>query len=188
MNMLRILGGLLLAGSLLAIPAHSDTPYIPPENTSFGASYVPVEVPILAPPVAFKTEDGQDTGLIEMRGQVLLVNFWATWCPPCIGEMPIFDQLTADYGADGFKVVALSQDIDPSVIRPFYERIGLKNIDVYHDEGRIFAAVMAIPGTPSTVLVDRDGKVVGAVAGVTDWDSAEARALIEHYLAQPAKS
>ncbi|MCH8036380.1 MAG: TlpA family protein disulfide reductase [Proteobacteria bacterium] len=125
-------------------------------------------------------------GIFE-KGRVVLLNFWATWCAPCIREMPSLDRLQAALEDRGLAVLAVSIDRGGTeVIRPFAERLGLERLGLYHDaKGALFRA-FGVTGLPTTFLIDRRGRIVGAYPGPAEWDEPEARALIEHYLRQPA--
>ena len=116
----------------------------------------------------------------------MLLNFWATWCAPCVREMPSLDRLQAALGDRGLSVVAVSIDrAGVKAIRPFAKRLGLAHLGLYHDpEGALFRA-FGVSGLPASFLIDQGGAVVGAYAGPAEWDGPEARALIEFYLNRP---
>jgi thiol-disulfide isomerase/thioredoxin len=124
-----------------------------------------------------------ETTLARFRGSVTLVNFWATWCVPCVKEMPSLDRLAARLGPEGLTVLPISQDRDPAVIQPFYVARHLTALGRWHDPGGALAQAFAVPGLPTTFLLDRDGRVVGLLLGPAEWDSPEAVALLRHYLA-----
>jgi thiol-disulfide isomerase/thioredoxin len=136
-----------------------------------------------APATDFADETGKARTLADFRGRVVLVNFWATWCAPCVREMPSLERLQAALGGPDFTVIALSEDRSGwDKIGPFREKLGLKALPLFHDLRS--AAMFAVKATslPTTVLYDRDGTEIGRLARPAEWDSPEAVALIRHYL------
>jgi thiol-disulfide isomerase/thioredoxin len=141
-------------------------------------------VPRPAPDLAFDGPDGQPTRLSAMRGKALLVNLWATWCPPCRKEMPSLDALERDQGGPGFSVVAISLDTRALEKRQqFLDQIGAKNIKLYGDpKGLILPQMKAasgVLGLPTTLLVDAAGCQLGVLQGEAKWDSEDARTLMK---------
>ena len=131
------------------------------------------------PLTALETGDGREITLADKRGKVVLVNFWATWCAPCVVEMPYLDELQARYGSDEFEVVAISMDRTLEEAREFYQRNQLNNLALYHDKSFSAAMTAGARGLPLTVLYDRTGAEIGRLDGDAEWASEEAFALIE---------
>ncbi|MFP4518075.1 MAG: TlpA family protein disulfide reductase [Oceanicaulis sp.] len=131
------------------------------------------------PLTALLTGSGEEITLADKRGKVVLVNFWATWCAPCVVEMPYLDTLQARYGSDEFEVIAVSMDRTIDEARDFYERHGLNNLALYHDQSFRAAMAAGARGLPLTVLYDRTGAEIGRLDGEAEWASEEAFALIE---------
>lgn len=128
------------------------------------------------------TGDGEEITLADMRGKILLVNFWATWCAPCVVEMPYLNALQGAYGSDDFEVVTISMDRRIEEPQAFFEEYGLNHLSFYFDPGMSIAfGVMgsANRGLPLTILYDCNGLEIGRLAGEAEWDSPEAHALIE---------
>ncbi|WP_241094989.1 TlpA family protein disulfide reductase [Marinicauda algicola] len=123
--------------------------------------------------------DGQTLTLADKRGKVLLVNYWATWCAPCVVEMPQLNALQARYGSDDFEVVTISMDRRMDEAAEFFEANGLDALTLYH--GLDLGAVQRLGarGLPITILYDRRGVEIGRMPGEADWASEEAFALIE---------
>jgi len=146
-----------------------------------------LSVPLRPAPVAeFQDGDNSSVSLLDFGGKVVLLNIWATWCAPCVEEMPALDRLQADLGAEGLVVVPLSIDLQGAkVIRPFYEKHGIKHLGVYVDFTNSFSQLIGVDAVPSNLLISRDGLFVGKLIGNADWDSPEAKALLRHYLAAP---
>jgi len=128
------------------------------------------------------TGDGSEITLADKRGKVVLVNFWATWCAPCVVEMPYLNELQGRYGSDAFEVITISMDRRIEDPRAFLEQHELDNLELYFDPGMSIAFnVMgsANRGLPLTILYDRNGRELGRVAGEAAWASNDAFALIE---------
>lgn len=125
------------------------------------------------------TRGGEEITLADKRGKVLLVNFWATWCAPCVVEMPYLDTLQARYGSDDFEVVAISMDQRFEDAERFYAENELNNLGLYHDQSFRSAFAAGARGLPLTVLYDRNGLEIGRMDGEAEWASEDAFTLIE---------
>lgn len=135
-----------------------------------------------APALRAERPDGADVTLASYDGQVVLVNFWATWCAPCVAEMPSLDRLQAELGDEGLRVMPISIDRGGlTEVAPFYRQARLDNLGIYLDPLGASPRGFDARGVPTTVLIDRDGRWVGTYAGAAEWDSPEAIALIRHY-------
>lgn len=124
-------------------------------------------------------EDGTETRLSDKRGKLLLVNFWATWCAPCVVEMPDLDALQAELGDGDFEVVTISQDQRIEDASAFFEERGLEHLTLHHDPSLSAAMAAGSRGLPTTVLYDRQGREIGRMDGEADWAGEDAIALIE---------
>jgi peroxiredoxin len=116
---------------------------------------------------------GGTTDLASLRGRVVLVNFWATWCPPCVAEMPALERLSRALGPQGLVVLGVSVDEDETALRDFAARHGL-TFAVLRDRGAHTAAAYRTVGYPQTFLVGRDGTLVRTFLGPAEWDTPEA--------------
>lgn len=109
--------------------------------------------------------------LAEQSGRGLVVNFWATWCAPCVKEMPALDSLAVKLKGRGVDVLAVSQDRRARVVVPmFYAKQGIENLDLYYDEQNRLGGRMDVNGLPTTILIDAAGNEVGRVLGILEWD------------------
>ncbi|HZF36366.1 MAG TPA: TlpA disulfide reductase family protein [Candidatus Angelobacter sp.] len=136
-----------------------------------------------APAAEFKTAGGKHLTLADFRGRVVLLNIWATWCGPCRSEMPSLDRLQALHRDDGLAVLTVSVDSEGfGAVRRFYAQSGIRNLGLYLDVDGATAHAFGTQSIPTTLLIDRDGKVVGSLVGAMEWDSPDALALIRHYL------
>ncbi len=131
----------------------------------------------------FQAPDGETVRLRDFTGKPLLVNIWATWCAPCIVEMPMLDTLAARE-KDRFKVLVVSQDIQGAEkVVPFFERGNYQELEPYVDPENGLSFGFGSGLMPTTVLYDAEGKEVWRVIGAMDWDGAKAATLLEETLA-----
>ncbi len=141
------------------------------------------------PDLAFLDDNGNERNLSDWRGQLTLVNLWATWCAPCRYEMPALDNLQAELGSDAFEVVAINIDMgDDAKPRAFLEEIGATRLNYYADPTtgvfrELQSAGLAL-GMPTTLLIDSEGCELGHLAGPAEWDSPDAIELIEAALTE----
>ena len=121
----------------------------------------------LAPDFVLQSLGGATRKLSNYRGKIVLVNLWATWCPPCVEELPVLDQLVADYAGKGLVVLAVAGDDDPQAVRDFVARSPVK-FEVLLDTGGAIGTQYGISGYPETFFIDRQGrlrnKIIGPVA------------------------
>jgi thiol-disulfide isomerase/thioredoxin len=130
-----------------------------------------------APDATFNDPDGNQTSLAEFSGKPMLVNLWATWCAPCVKELPTLDRVS---GAKRITVVAVSQDSGPHPsVEAFLASHKIVNLASYQDPKSSLSGVLG-PDTvlPTTILYDGQGKEVWRYVGDLDWTSAEAARLI----------
>lgn len=142
-----------------------------------------LDQPRPVPEIRFEDEHGHDLTLADFRGRVVLLNIWATWCVPCRQEMPTLDRLQARLGGTDFVVMALSIDqkgVEP--VRRFYQEVGVKKLNIYVDPSGKAAHTLTIPGVPTTLLIDRQGREVARKMGAAEWDGPEMVSLVEQTL------
>jgi peroxiredoxin len=120
------------------------------------------------PPLALKSLAGADVDLARLRGKVVLVNFWATWCEPCRDEMPAMDKLRERFADEPFVMLAVNVDEPEQRIRRFLERLPVR-FDVLLDPGLRATKAWGARILPSTYLVDRNGRIRFAARGELDW-------------------
>jgi peroxiredoxin len=132
----------------------------------FAATAVAVDVGERAPDFELRDLAGREVTLASLRGRVVLVDFWASWCEPCAREMPLLQRLHEQYQAQGFTVVGVSIDNDAANIRRFLERHRV-TFPILHDPGprpRV-AGAFGLPAMPTSYLIDRNGIVRYRQAG-----------------------
>ncbi|GGJ54062.1 thiol:disulfide interchange protein [Sphingopyxis bauzanensis] len=130
-----------------------------------------------APTAAFTGPDDAAVTLAAFRGRPLLVNLWATWCAPCVAEMPTLDALAAKSG-EAMTVIAVAQDLQGAeVVDPWFQKAGLKALQPYLDpeNGLLDAANSALP---TSIFYDAEGRELWRVIGAIDWQGKEAQALL----------
>jgi peroxiredoxin len=130
------------------------------------------------------TPDGSSLALTDLRGRVVLLNFWATWCVPCREEMPAMERLHRRFKDQGFVVLAISIDAPgTSAIVPFARQLGL-TYPIGLDAKKALARQYGVRGLPASFLLDRTGAVVGRALGPREWDSPAAHGVVTWLLAR----
>ena len=139
--------------------------------------------PVPVPDLAFDGPDGLPTSLSAFRGRVLLVNLWATWCPPCLKEMPALDALQAGLGGKDFAVVAINIDTrNLDKPKAWLAERRITALPYYADpQAKVFQDLRTarkVEGMPVSLIVDAEGCELAILQGPADWASADAKALI----------
>ena len=135
------------------------------------------------PPLTGQTATGEAVSVAELRGRVVLVNFWATWCVECRPEMPLFERLHQDFAAQGLTVMGMNVREEMSRIQRYARELSLTYPLVLDQEG-VIAKAYGVIGLPTTFLIGRDGRPVALAIGPRAWGSVEARALVQVLLAE----
>lgn len=172
---------LLVAGSRSACAARLASTI--PSLTGYAGDYYAFDRPQILPPIVFEDVTSNRHDLSDMAGRVVLLNFWATWCAPCLVEMPGLDRLQTQFSGVGFAVLAVCTDArSVQAVGDFLALHDLKNLGVYLDPTGQDLYNCAISAIPTSFIVDRVGHARGMLAGAARWDSAAGYALIDHYL------
>ena len=133
----------------------------------------------LMPVANLTSPEGDVLNLAALQGRPVLVNLWATWCAPCVKEMPLLDALAQEYDGQ-LQVVTISQDMgDPAKVAAFFEDNALENLPQWIDPQLALGEAMGAATLPTTVLYNASGQEVWRVTGDFDWSSEEARAAID---------
>ena len=137
------------------------------------------ESPRPIPDLAFVDVEGKQLSLSAFRGKIILLNIWATWCPPCRKEMPVLDRLEQALGGPLFEVVALSTDSSGlEAVNAFYDTFWLKSLRIFLDEEGSAMRDFRIIGLPTTLLVDEQGREIARKIGPAAWDGTEVIAFL----------
>ena len=154
-------------------------PYLQGEMNRF----VSLESPPPQSDALLETDTGETLTLDAFHGQIVMVNYWASWCAPCLEEMPRLDEIAGAFNSDDFQLVILALDEDVSASRRAYERLELSHLQFLHAEQNAaypFATESShMVSLPLTVIYDREGHELGRLSGGAEWDQDEAAALIE---------
>jgi thiol-disulfide isomerase/thioredoxin len=133
--------------------------------------FIPNSPPIPAPTISVVDLAGNTVSLSDFAGRLVLINLWATWCEPCLREMPSLERMQSRLG-DKITVVAISEDRGGSkTVEPFINKLGLKSFKTYLDPKSDAGRAFKVAGLPTSFLIDREGRVLGRVEGAAEWDS-----------------
>ncbi len=142
----------------------------------------PQPLPLKRP---FYNEKGEEVNLKQFRGNLVLLNFWATWCTPCAMEMPSLDALQEEFADKNLpiKVIALSEDFkDAATIREFYKQNKIGQLDIYQDKGNAFFRELGVISLPTTMLLDQGGNEILRMSGYIEWNRPEVKDFVRSFL------
>lgn len=148
-------------------------------NSGAMASFLVRDAPQEMPAFDFSNGAGERVTLEAWRGKVVLLNLWATWCLPCLKEMPALERLMSEIDDPRFDVVAISVDrggIEKP--RKFLAKIGAEKLSLYHEGSGTLGHKLKAVGMPTSILIDGEGREIGRLVGPAEWDSAEAVSLM----------
>ena len=186
-----VLAVMLLGGLVWALPVRRAG-----QDGGHHAAHAPVELDAferagvtelreahVTPPLRLPRLDGGVTALADHRDKLVIVNFWATWCQPCLTEMPTLEALWQEYRARGLLVlgVAVDRDAPRPLLEPYVGRLGL-TFPVLLDADLKSAQAWRVTGLPATFVIRPGGHAVGMAFGAREWNSNEMRALLERFL------
>lgn len=143
------------------------------------------DAPQEVPATVFDGDDGAETTLADLRGEVVVVNFWATWCAPCREEMPTLARLQEELGDEGVRVATIATGRnDPVEQKRFLEEVGAASLPLWRDPQQALARDMGVLGLPVTVILNREGQEVARLTGEADWSSESAFAILRALAAE----
>jgi len=140
---------------------------------------------IAASDFTLQNMDEEKISLSDYRGKVVLLNFWATWCPPCVREMPSMERVQERIGKDEFNVIAVNQMEDPDDVFAFTGQLELEpTFDILFDSESKVSRTYAVRGLPTTYLIDKKGNIRYRAVGGRDFDHAEVMTIIKKLIAE----
>jgi len=144
----------------------------------------PTDPPVAASDIVFTTADGQERHLAEFAGHGMLINLWATWCVPCVAEMPSLAALSKTLAPDDIAVLPLSSDRGGArTVEAFYQEHGITGLPVLLDPRGVAARSWGVHGLPTSVIIDRQGRERARLEGAADWSTPAAAAIIRKLVA-----
>ncbi|MCT7947714.1 TlpA disulfide reductase family protein [Shewanella septentrionalis] len=183
--MLSSLFSLLAGGVAHAYPGMQQTTK-PMESTVDLINVLPKTFPI--EPVTFNDVDGKTIDFSQFKGKIIMVNMWATWCPPCVRELPAIERLATKFKAEDFVLLPISIDAEgKQQVQPFLSSLGMPNFNSYYDQPQSLGDVFPLDTIPATFILDQQGQLIAFVRSYVDWDDAKAVSLIQGFIDKGSK-
>jgi thiol-disulfide isomerase/thioredoxin len=146
-------------------------------------NFVVHEAPKPLPAIFFQDDQGKTGTLADLKGKVVVLNLWATWCVPCRKEMPSLDRLQAALGGPDFTVAPVSIDGGIATVAKFYAEIGIHALPMYFDTSGQSLRELGAVGLPTTLILDRAGEEIARVIGPAEWDTPEVAEFLKPIIA-----
>ncbi|GIU02636.1 MULTISPECIES: TlpA family protein disulfide reductase [Shewanella] len=132
--------------------------------------------------IGFNDAEGKEVDFDEHKGKVVIVNMWATWCPPCVRELPALDRLEKTLSKDDFVLMPISIDAEgKKQVSPFLESIGLPSFNSYYDARQNLREVFPLDTIPATFILNKEGELVAYVRTYVDWDDENAIEFLQQF-------
>jgi len=174
-----VVASLVIAGIVAITPTVASAE--PPSCTRDSAiesgihNFLEKDPPAPIKDVAVFDRNGAEVHLSDYRGTPLVVNFWATWCAPCVAEMPALDRMKGLLAHSGIDVLAIDEDRNGAdLVAKFYETNKITNLDILVDRKMALLKAARVAGLPTTLLIDAGGNQIATVVGEAEWDSPDA--------------
>lgn len=167
---------------LLSRPGTLSQPAGPPVPGEYAKT--PLKVGATLPDLVLKAVDGKTVSLSSLGKEVVLINFWASWCPPCLVELPSLVRLREAYHSKGFEVVGINIDENPNEMIPRFQKEKGLTFPLFYDPDQKISDALDVQALPLTVIVDRDRKVLYFESGERDWNAKEVRARLDAWLGE----
>ena len=147
----------------------------------FSKNIVIYEKPLIINELKFKDFNLQDVDLTNKKGNIMIINFWASWCLPCKREMPSLAKLAQNYPS--IKVYAINME-KPNKLRAgdFFKSLGISSLDIYFDPNFKLVKIFKMRGLPTSILINKDGREFGRIVGEVDFNSEEFIELLKKYI------
>ncbi len=133
--------------------------------------------------VLIQNEQQESIELARFNGKIVLLNLWATWCPPCVKELPALDRLQRRLGGDDFIIVAVSLDEDLNLARQMFSDLSIQSMVLYSQSAENLGRHVPVDVLPTTFIIDRDGRAMGLLRSSINWDDPELDNLISRLIA-----
>ncbi|MEN8619533.1 TlpA disulfide reductase family protein [Shewanella baltica] len=183
--LLSSLFSLLAGGVAHAYPGMQQATK-PMESTVDLINVLPKTFPI--EPVAFNDVDGKAIDFSQFKGKIIMVNMWATWCPPCVRELPAIERLATKFKAEDFVLLPISIDAEgKQQVQPFLNSLGMPNFNSYYDQSQSLGDIFPLDTIPATFILDQQGQLIAFVRSYVDWDDAKAVSLIQGFIDKGSK-
>ena len=150
-------------------------------DTDFSKNIVIYEKPKIIEELKFKDLNLQEVDLTNKKGNIMILNFWATWCAPCRREMPSLEKLTFEFPK--IKVYAINME-KPNKLKAqdFFKFIGVLSLDIYFDPELKLVKQFKMRGLPTSILIDKNGKEFGRIVGEIDFTDENFISLLKNYI------
>lgn len=175
------LSALIAAGHWLLLAAATARAELPAPELSHELTRL--DTPVTAPDFSLADMDGERHALSDYRGKVVMLNFWATWCPPCRREIPSMESIYRDLGRSGFMVLAVNEFEDPDHVFAYTGQLSVfPSFPILFDRDSKVSQSYGVKGLPTTLLIDKQGRIVYRAVGGRDFDHPAVRALVRKLL------
>jgi len=145
-------------------------------------NFIELETKAPVPSLPLLSKDNRSVTLENLRGKFLLVNFWATWCAPCVKELPSLDRLNEKLTNKGFDVVLISQDLGGfSQTEKYLKKLNIKIKYTFIDEKLNFSRAAKVTAIPTTIFISPEGEEIGRLIGAIEWDNIDTIKKLERY-------
>lgn len=172
---------LMLVGMLLLTAAgvHAELP-----SPELSHDLTQLQTPLAAPDFTLADMDGEPRSLSDYRGKVIMLNFWATWCPPCRREIPSMESIYQDLHKDGFMVLAVNEFEDPDHVFAYTGQLSVfPTFPILFDTDSKISQEFGVKGLPTTLLINKQGNIVYRAVGGRDFDHPAVREIVRSLLA-----
>lgn len=183
-----IVAGIVVIPKLVATPQQANCEWRPAFEVGLN-NLLPKEPPKPVPETPFFDEHGNQISIADYRGKIIIMNFWATWCAPCVAEMASLDRLQEQLSGTNMEVLAINEDRNgQEAATAFFEEKGLKHLRNLLDRDMKLARAANIAAMPTTLLINTEGEEVAAVLGEAEWDSPDIVAYLKQCLGEDKKT
>ena len=174
----------IIAVAVLYENSGDDVQHVPPPQLD--KFELTADHPMVAD-LAFEDGAGKPTSIAAFRGRVLLLNLWATWCAPCVAELPALARVQTALSAEKFQVLPVDMEkLEAAKVAAFLKEHGSENLPVYIDRNLAVMRGFEAFALPFTVLIDADGREIGRASGPQEWDHPDVLAYLRGLARQPA--